>query len=473
MLRGSSSHLEFRSQKTNQLEFICEPHEPGQTIYWLSVKLASADSLLAKSLICSVDYDIMHRHFGHPSKDVLRHTSGTTLGFPSIAFPTEERICPRCAEGKMTRSVFPASDQQSAKPFDKIHMDLKAMPVQLYHGYNYFLIIFDDATSHGWTINLKLKSDADPAIQQFVAMVKTQFGLSIKEVQIDAGGEFKSQELTMFLRELGINILTSVLHMHQQNGRAERFIRTVMDKAQAMRLDTCFPQNWWEFAVDCATHVYNCTPIQHYNWKTPFENLKRIKPDVTHLRVFRCSAYVFLPEEVRVNKLNPKSELMTFLGYPQDIKGYLFMRGPNNVLFTAVQALFDETLFPKCPDMRHPRYTPVTPPVDARGEYNIPPEDNENGGHEGAPFVPAPPARGVPYQAPPGPPPPKNQGKGWNPAPPVPTKPTRPDPTSSSESDDFYVPKTPPPRLPCADPDSSHEFFNPNPGPSEEYVSSL
>ena len=144
MLRGSSFCLEFRSHESNQLEIMCEPHEPSQTIYWLSVKLASADSLLAKSLICSVDYDTMHRCFSHPSKDVLRHASGTTLGFSS----NKERICPGCAENKMTRSVFPASDQRSAKPFNKIHMDLKAMPVHSYHSYNYFLIIFDNATSH-------------------------------------------------------------------------------------------------------------------------------------------------------------------------------------------------------------------------------------------------------------------------------------------------------------------------------------
>ena len=54
------------------------------------------------------------------------------------------------------------------------------------------------------------------------------------------------------------------------------------------------------------------------------------------------------------------------------------MRGLNNVLFTAVQALFDETLFPKCLDMCRPGYTPVAP-VNAQGEYNIPLEDNENG----------------------------------------------------------------------------------------------
>ena len=250
--------------------------------------------------------------------------------------------------------------------------------------------------------------------------------------------------------------------MHQQNGCAERFICTVMDKAQAMCLDACLPQNWWEFTVDCATHVYNCTPIQHHDWKMPFENLKRTKPDVTHLRVFGRGTYVFLLEEVHVNKLNSKSKLMTFLGYPQGTKGYLFMRGPNNVLFTAVQALFDETLFLKCPDMCCPRYTPVVP-VNTEGECNIPPEDNENGDNEGAPFGPAPPGRRVPYQAPP-PLPPKNQGKGKNPNPPVLPELAPPGSTpSESLSDNFYAPNTPSWRSPSRDdPDSLHGFFNPN-----------
>ena len=70
-LRGSSSELQFRNHKQHRLEFVCKPHEPGQTIYWLSAKLASADSLLAKSVVKSADYDILHRHFAHPSKDVL------------------------------------------------------------------------------------------------------------------------------------------------------------------------------------------------------------------------------------------------------------------------------------------------------------------------------------------------------------------------------------------------------------------
>ena len=135
-------------------------------------------------------------------------------------------------------------------------------------------------------------------------------------------------------------------------------------------------------------------------------------------------------------------------------------------IFTAVQALFNETLFLKCLDMHRPRYTPVAP-VNAQGEYNIPPEDNENGDDGGAPFRPAPPGRHVPYQAPPPRPPPKNQGKGQNPNPPVLLEPTPPGLTrSESESDDFYAPKTPSWRSSSRDDlDSSHGFFNPNPGP--------
>jgi transposase InsO family protein len=162
----------------------------------------------------------------------------------------------------MTRSSFPASDQWSAKPFDKVHMDLKSMLTRSYHGYNFFLILFDDCTSHSWTVNLKHKSDADLAIRQFIAKIRTQYGKTIHEFQINAGGEFKSKELTKFLKELGVNILTSIPHMHQQNGHVER---TIMDKSQAICLESCAPQSWWEFSVDCAIHVYNRTPIMCHN----------------------------------------------------------------------------------------------------------------------------------------------------------------------------------------------------------------
>jgi transposase InsO family protein len=77
-------------------------------------------------------------------------------------------------------------------------------------------------------------------VRQFIAMVKNQFNKVIHEFTIDPGSEFKSDNLRTFLKELGISILTSVLHMHQQNGRAERFIQTIVEKAQAICLEAVY-----------------------------------------------------------------------------------------------------------------------------------------------------------------------------------------------------------------------------------------
>ena len=163
-----------------------------------------------------------------------------------------------------------------------------------------------------------------------------------------------------------------------------------MDKAQALCLDACLPQSWWEFAVLHAVHPYNQTPIRCLGYKTPYEALRKSKPSVAHFCVLGCGAYVFLPEEVRVNKLVPKSELMMFISYSDGIKGYLFMRSPNNVVFTTVKALFDETMFPKCPEMQQQGFTPIgDQPSD---DSNIPPEvdGHNNSDADDDLFPPAP-----------------------------------------------------------------------------------
>ena len=218
----------------------------------------------------SIDYNIMHRRFAHPLMDVLRHASGNLQGFPSILIPKENPICPGCALGKMTSSSFLATNKCATMPFNKVHMDLKAMPVRSYHGYNYIIIFFDDNTSHGWAVNLKNKSDADLAIRQFIAKIETQYSKQIHEFQINARGEFKSWELTDFLKELGVNILTSVLHMHQQNGHAQRFIRThpsLLPTCPVLQwksevLNECYPENAMSyFPMD-----------KNWTWATPLKN---------------------------------------------------------------------------------------------------------------------------------------------------------------------------------------------------------
>ena len=191
-------------------------------------------------------------------------------------------------------------------------------------------------------------------------------------------------------------------HIPQQNGRAERLNRTLMEKAQALRFAACLPQNWWEFAVEHAVHLYNRTPVKRLAWQTPYEFLNKQKPDISHLRVFGCGAYVFIPEDVRTNKLAPRAEMMTFLGYTSGVKGFKFMRKPNNVIFQSVTALFDEFVFPHCPDQKSPGHTRIG--REYPSEDNTPPEDGwfDDGGAY-PPNMPNVPAGNVPPSVPQGP----------------------------------------------------------------------
>jgi len=67
---------------------------------------------------------------------------------------------------------------------------------------------------------------------------------------------------------------------------------------------------------------------------------------------------VYLPNEVRTNKLILRSELMIFIGYEDN--GYRFIcHIQGNVIFHSTQAIFDEGHFPRCPSS-HPREQ--TPP---------------------------------------------------------------------------------------------------------------
>src|SRR5882724_11982514 len=92
-------------------------------------------------------------------------------------------------------------------------------------------------------------------------------------------------------------------------------------------------------------------PLHHINWQTPYELLNDERPSISHLKVFGCGAYVFLPAEVRANKLAPRSELMVYLGNARGAGGYIFMRSPNDLLFYSTYAIFDESMFPKCHTM--------------------------------------------------------------------------------------------------------------------------
>ena len=81
------------------------------------------------------------------------------------------------------------------------------------------------------------------------------------------------------------------------------------------------PKHFWSEVVHTAVYIMNRTPRAAVHGMTPEERFTCKKPDVSHLKVFGCIAYVHVPDELR-KKLDPKAEKCIFIGYSLEQKGY-------------------------------------------------------------------------------------------------------------------------------------------------------
>ena len=99
-------------------------------------------------------------------------------------------------------------------------------------------------------------------------------------------------ELQLFFCSRGVTHQTSVPYTSQQNGHAERFNQTLLEKAKAIHQHACLPQYFWHDAVETALHIYNRQPMCRHDWKTSIESFNGDKPDVSYFRVFGIHAYV-------------------------------------------------------------------------------------------------------------------------------------------------------------------------------------
>ena len=63
------------------------------------------------------------------------------------------------------------------------------------------------------------------------------------------------------MNEKGIDHQLMMLGTPQQNGKAEQFNHTIMDKAMSMQHQAGLSNGFWEHTVSTAVHIYNCTPI--------------------------------------------------------------------------------------------------------------------------------------------------------------------------------------------------------------------
>ena len=319
--------------------------------------------------------ELWHRRFGHLGYNNLfqlvdkQMVDGIAVSAQSIKAQQEQQpLCQACTLGKQRRLPFPKSDSKGSGPLELVHMDVCGpMQVTSDGGAKYLATFTDDYSRLSEVKPLQQKSDVAAAVRTTIARWETQTGRRLKAVRTDRGTEYVNTELTTYFQDRGITHSTTAPYTPEQNGVAERFNRTLMEKVRPMLFDAKLEDFNWVQAALTATYIKNRSPSSHRPTQTPWELFYDSKPDVSGMRVFGAKAYVHVPKQLR-QKLDAVSKEGIFIGYEPYSKAYRILLDTGKISISR-DVTFDES--PQAAS------TPVRSKHEEEEEHTIPTANTE------------------------------------------------------------------------------------------------
>jgi hypothetical protein len=141
----------------------------------------------------------------------------------------------------------------------------------------------------------------------YKALVEKQSGHQIQRLRTYNGGEYVNNNFTNYCNNnftnycttQGIQMQHTVPYTPQQNGVVERKNRTLKEMANCMIQSKGLSLKYWAEAINCANYIVNRTPTKALKNITLEEAWTKIKPDVSHFRVFGSIAWAHIPDEKR------------------------------------------------------------------------------------------------------------------------------------------------------------------------------
>jgi len=296
----------------------------------------------AASSVSTTSAQLWHRRFGHLGYANLARLPSMVngLNLTTDIQAASSDLCEPCALGKIHRQPSPESKSKTTKPLQLIHMDVCGpMPVASFGGSKYIATFLDDYTGYSTVRLLRAKSEVAAATKSVFSMLQNSTGSTVINVRTDRGGEYMSNDLESYLDQHGVVHQTTIAYTPEQNGKAERLNRTLMEKVRSMLADSGLPPEAWGEAVMTANYLRNRSPTTGRDL-TPYEMMTGNRPDVGHLRVFGSKAFVHIPKEKR-NKLDFKGAPGHMVGYSINSKGYRILMEGNYVIDSR-DVIFDE-----------------------------------------------------------------------------------------------------------------------------------
>ena len=96
------------------------------------------------------------------------------------------------------------------------------------------------------------------------------------------------------------------------------------------------PSLLWGYTLQTAMHILNVIPSKSVP-KTPLELWNGRKTSLRYFRIWGCPAHAL---KNKTAKLEPRSQVCLFVGYPKETRGGFFYSPDNNKVFVSTNATF-------------------------------------------------------------------------------------------------------------------------------------
>lgn len=294
-----------------------------------------------------VSLELWHQRLGHASEKPLMSVIKTD----QVGEVTDQKydiFCGTCAKAKTTKTSIPKTREEGHRATYKgqtMFIDVAGpFKTTASNGDKYALQLKDDYS--GWTILRTLPNKTgDTVLQAFKEMVEQLNGESVQIVRLhsDGGSEFRiNRDFTDYCKSRNIRQTFTSRNTPQQNGRAERAWRTLLNTARAMLIQSKRPRSYWNYAMKTACYIWNRLPTTYNDGISPYQKWCGHKPDLKHLKVWGCPAFVYVEQRGFADKLGDRAKEGIFVGYDESSKSYL-IRLPDGQVHTSRDVVFDET----------------------------------------------------------------------------------------------------------------------------------
>jgi len=238
--------------------------------------------------------------------------------------------CEPCLMGKAQRLPFPQASKTTVKKLlGLVAMDMwgPARVPTLGRRSIYVLSFIDYLSGRVWAYLLPNKEAATvlAAAQKWLVKAQRQCGEKLHTLRSDNGTEFKGV-MGEWLEAKGIERQFTAPYSPQQNGRVERWHRTMIEGIRTLLLASGLPANLWGEALRYLIWVKNrLTHSSLPDGKSPMEFWTGEPADLSLVKNWGSMVCSLLAATGPDGKLSPRGKMFVLLGVDDSTKGWRIM----------------------------------------------------------------------------------------------------------------------------------------------------